>query len=290
MNWPELSRRLDLAGLRRGEDLGPPFPASTCLALPVELRDEAPDGSPGPVVAVTELRFEPVEWTSSDGLEAFLRLSTAEEVAAYAGHFGLLGLCAEHGLPYLHGRLGFGMAGDRMCQPEGHWERAGDWLRLVRAMRTALELAAAYQDGEEALSGPDVRASLELGLGWPDGHASAIVGEDGRRGGVSLLRAALDQLLALGGVRPTLYAEGPDEELTLRFAPGDLAFPLAGLLTRDLVFAAVRSDGVAICDGCARPYLPARKPRRDRLNFCKRCRDRAVPERIRKRRQRARES
>lgn len=292
-DWTELRRRLDLAGIREGQELGPHFPRHECLVYPLRLELDAPDGSEGPILVVDtdEPDFETKPWSARDGLQAFLALSTADDVFAYAKRFGLLGLCAEHGLLFLHGRIGYRWWSETKCMPGWTWERTGDWLRLGQCLRAILALAVQVREDESASVGNEVRSRIEAGLGWEAGHATKIYDVFGSMG---LLRASLDEALAISGVRPTLHAGGEANALSIRIAPvTDPFLSLGGLLARDLVFAVARSNGVAICDGCKQPYLPTdkkgrpRKPRSDRLHFCRRCQERSVPEKLRKRRQRA---
>ena len=53
---------------------------------------------------------------------------------------------------------------------------------------------------------------------------------------------------------------------------------LLAALVLQLVFAASRVDGFAICSACGRPYTPSRKPQAGRKNYCRdpECKNRAA--------------
>ena len=63
-----------------------------------------------------------------------------------------------------------------------------------------------------------------------------------------------------------------------------------GVLSRvylSLAMEAAKAPGVAFCTGCAGPYAPKRRPKRGQDNFCPRCREARVPQRLHMRRKRA---
>lgn len=96
------------------------------------------------------------------------------------------------------------------------------------------------------------------------------------------LEGVLQEWLDLGQVKPRVEW-GEDYGPRLQ----DYGRRLFGSLAHRLVCAAVGEQRRATCDGCGSLYLPSRKPRADRRNFCGRCRSRSVPEKLRKRRERA---
>ncbi len=64
--------------------------------------------------------------------------------------------------------------------------------------------------------------------------------------------------------------------------------PFLALQVYGALWGKDRAVEVALCDGCGQPYMPSRKPRADRRNFCQACRSSSLPARLRKRDQLAR--
>ena len=61
-----------------------------------------------------------------------------------------------------------------------------------------------------------------------------------------------------------------------------------GVLGVQLLTAMTSAQGLAVCDGCAKPYVRVgRRPQSGRANFCPNCRAGKVPGRLRQRRRRA---
>ncbi len=62
-----------------------------------------------------------------------------------------------------------------------------------------------------------------------------------------------------------MYADGA--KLLVRLG----GYGLYGALAIQLMFNVCRTDGLAVCTSCGTPYLPSRKPRRDRNSYCAEC-------------------
>ena len=48
------------------------------------------------------------------------------------------------------------------------------------------------------------------------------------------------------------------------------------LVARDLAFTVAKADGLAVCTGCGRGYIPRRRPRQGESNWCDDCRPTAA--------------
>jgi len=80
-----------------------------------------------------------------------------------------------------------------------------------------------------------------------------------------LLALVLEGWLARTGVEPAMFADR--DKLSVRLG-GD---GLYGALAIQLLFNVCRTDGLAVCTSCGAPYVPGRKPRRDRNPYCPDC-------------------
>jgi transposase-like protein len=74
-----------------------------------------------------------------------------------------------------------------------------------------------------------------------------------------------------------LTAVGPE----LNWRNGKITFELCGgslfgVLAVQLALAVNRSEGLAVCDGCKKPYIPRRQPRADQRHYCPDCGSKAA--------------
>ncbi len=102
------------------------------------------------------------------------------------------------------------------------------------------------------------------------------------------VQALLNHNINVTGTFQSLLTAGPRAnalELSGPLPPeGPLAAFEAGAAR---VLEAAKTPGVAFCTECASPYAPKRRPKRGQDNFCPRCRDARVPQRLHMRRKRA---
>jgi hypothetical protein len=80
-----------------------------------------------------------------------------------------------------------------------------------------------------------------------------------------VLARNLNEWLAWGGVTPNLFWQ--DRKRSIRLAGNGLF----GALAIQLLFDCCRTDGLAVCTACGTPYLPPKRPRRDRNAYCSDC-------------------
>lgn len=189
-------------------------------------------------------------------LEGFLSLADAKDkdILRYARQWGVLALC-KHGLPTSH---------FSECRPL-------DWPGPCAEPLTAWRH---YAKEANAL----VRLSLKLGRntlpqkqdwsGLPLRRPPRSV-EAGRL----LVAERITRWLTHGGVRARLAWR--QTRPTMSFGGGGLF----GALAIQLMLAASRTSGVAICSGCGMGYLPSRQPRAKERHYCEECRRRKVPQR-----------
>jgi hypothetical protein len=206
-------------------------------------------------------------------LDRFIRLRTAGGVLRFARSYGVLMLC-QHNLPATHNPACGRVVSGR--------EPIATWLHFARQAAAILTIAARLHDGKLG-----ERREWATIYEW-------VPADDRDRQlkslGLSLvldrwaLATLIDEWLDLGAVRPHFHwYEG--QEPGFEFGP--LTFTL---LAMQLMVAVCRASAWAKCDGCQNLYLRMqRRPAHNRRNYCPDCSERGIPERDRKRRQRARE-
>lgn len=210
---------------------------------------------------------------TEDVLPQFVRIAekgTPEAVLRFARRWGILDLC-DHGNPAAHAPG---------CEPTGR-EPIETWLRFSEQARSLIEIADHLHRKElpDADLWKAVYRRRERDAPW---WSRDVAGERMQ------LAMVLQEWLHLGGVAPSVQWADMGKGDGLRV--GLQREGLFGVLATELVFTAAKTDGLAWCDGCKGFYVPRRKPRKDRNNYCDRCREEGVPARMRKRRQRAREN
>ena len=226
---------------------------------------------------------EPADVTGM--LDAFVRIEDASDIRRFAERYGVLDIC-EHGLPSSHNPPAIPLGDQwRECRAWGergylYWEPVDLWLQFVSQMRALLSLAIDIRGGS-----PGRMADWQVafsGLLWVEDlgtRALQVVGKS-----VDLDRSALSERIntwmRIGDVRPGLSWEADSLASFHVFAT------TFGVLGIQLLFAATKAQGLAICDGCGMPYGPKMKPRKDRRNFCLKCGEK-VAGRLRKRAWRA---
>lgn len=215
-------------------------------------------------------------------LEGFLSLDGADDAAvfAFAQRWGVLEVCE-------HGYTAHSSAGHHTCH---NWEEPdfdekvmheplSAWRALIARGVAILHLAANLASGD---LGADEHWSAALGhpLVADKTQPYALAYERVN------LASLLDDWMWIGGVRPGFAYEHDSGDLRVQLSPGGLL----GALGVQLGFAAARSEALAMCSSCGRPYLPKRRPAAGRRSYCPDCglkaarRDASRAHRSRKRR------
>lgn len=275
-------------------------PARTARGLHPEWFDE--DYRP-PLVVVTErelrprdppARDDPGQADDRDLLRKFLGLTggrhgpktleeftskRADRVLKFARTYGPLHVCDEHSLPITHA-VGFGR---RSCH-EQNPEPLSVWWDYARKVDAVVRLAGRLRDGKR---GSDEQWGTLLD------RAPEEVREARRAGGLSNERADLarwvEWWLNLAAFRSGLrWGQGEEPRLVL-LDPSTSPVPLFAALARQLVLTVCGAADVEQCDGCGRPYQPARRPRAGENHYCPNCRENGIPARDAMRRYRRRE-
>lgn len=244
-------------------------------------------------------------------LESFTALADASDVAIveYAREHGVLGLCA-HSLPWTHnppgdekaamaiadGTRGAPTAGRgrgssvppalrrwlavqiaRGCRPQAvedserftAWEPLAQWRRWARQARALLNVAASLHQDKP---GP----AEDWSTIFTNGPRRAPWWKQTTAGDRIILAHVLNEWMVLANVRPLItWSIGRPPEVV--FSSGAGHATLFGTLACQLVFAAARSDGMAVCSSCGGMYTPTRRPRGDQRRYCPTCRRRGVP-------------
>lgn len=224
----------------------------------------------------------PEVWEDADPddlLGCFCRLSDAEpgEILDYARRYGLLRLCEKHGYSVEHPIYATDGGERESCWPPVEAEPLSAWREWSRRARATLAIAARLHRDDPKPGREDDWAVLGAWGRWDVGEDVSV----DRR----MLGRAVDDWLRNTRARPRVRWNPEAERPSVEIA----SFGLFQNLARDLALTVARRDGLAVCDGCGNPYTPSRKPRKDRRNFCKPCRDDGVPARLRMRDRRRRE-
>ena len=211
-------------------------------------------------------------------LEQFLTIADGyEPIIDFAERWGMLEIC-RHGLPACHGEC---LPVKSPKLPGHYWETYGDWHRYARIMRATLRLAAGRltDDDLEDLRGFSTLMSAPLFKTKAPKYASLQ------------LQVVLNVLSSVSHLHPLVLPVGPertDPVLGFQLPDGKLVLTfegsfrigcgLFGALVLQLLLAATRTDGLALCCACSLAYFPERRPRHDQRNYCQRCRRLGVPD------------
>lgn len=202
---------------------------------------------------------------------AALAQGRPERIRAYAGKWGVLGIDGFGewgGVPeYLPRRAGGFPPPLWTHHPSGGAEPLEVWRRYAKRARALLRVAAALHAGERA-DDSDWEDCFPPGyLGnAPPGYETP--GRWGLSGGISLWLGES----GAGGLRMTWF-DGVTPSIGLQLGET----PLLAALGFQLMFAAARSSGLAICSNCATAYFPRRPPRAGERRYCDPCREAKVP-------------
>ena len=307
MTKPSSSWRIDVLGTKGGQGLDRPIATGTVLVPScVEQLGERLCWGSTPEHPPMECHVGP-RW-----LESFAALAEASDgvIVRYARTHGVLGLCA-HGLPWTHnpprdrkaamaiadltrgapatgrGRRSRVSPAQRRwlaiqivqgCRPEAvedserftGWEPLAQWRRWARETLALLNVAASLHEGQP---GPVDKWSIVFeGVArrapwWKQSTTTDRL----------VLAHVLNEWMVLANVRPLItWSIGRPPEVILTSGSGDDA-TLFGALACQLVFAATRSEGMAVCSSCGEMYAPIRRPRADQRRYCASCRRRGAP-------------
>lgn len=227
-----------------------------------------------------------------DLLEKFINLSGAplEQIRDFAKRWGVLEIC-EHGYPSSHNSQTWPRAWrtSPVCSPLemsakklkalggdfflAGWDPIDRWRYFAQQARSILNLAAAlYQNKKGSLGDWEILFE-EYREGWGDSNRPW----ESKSPKIPrlFLAYALNDWLQLGGVRPAAFLmDGTGLRLELG---GPNLFSFLGV---QLVLAVSRTDQMAFCSNCGKPYLaPGRRPAINRRSYCPACRDSGVPQR-----------
>ena len=235
-------------------------------------------------------------------LDEFIDLSQAgnDNVVRFAERWGVLGIC-EHGLPRTHIRKVDDLVDiESYCRlrllpsPDAlvrrGWEPLASWVYYAEQARMMLTAASWLHQSKLVEDGD---AARKLGLprlqNWPF--------HDRLRAQMNCLKSQVCRWLLIGAVRPILSL---DDKMTFRIELGAKAdswnyqdaktllpysgewegTTLFGALGVQLMMAISRSEGLAFCSFCQRPYSPSRQIDPDRHNYCPSCRAAGIPSTI----------
>jgi hypothetical protein len=282
--WEEIDRRAAEAGLKRESTYT--FDR-TFRAHEIHVPEQIELVRSGDCLTLEVVELWEGRWrTPARGLlPAFARMANAqpEEILDFTSRWGLLGLC-EHGVPSSHNPpplRGGGHSGERTwCYPTEQ-ERIEDWRHFSSQARALLAIAVRVYRRK-----PGHPADWRTVYARSPSPEEAPWWERTPNADARMLGLVIEEWLYLANIRPQF--RWSEEVGGFGF---DLGAPgLFAHLARELAFTVARFDGLAVCSGCGYPYVPERRPRQDRLNFCSTCQDRGVPARLRKRKERARDA
>lgn len=287
MKQKDSLRELELAGMTGidGEGLTRPVPSRGWLKLyKVTLEGD---------YLVSSLEHEIVECEPSgtDLLQAFINLRDASpaQIEDFAQRYGVLELCRHH-LPRTHWDR-ITSDPDAIRLPEcpslscpdkfGHsQEPIEDWKNIARGLSAVLRVAAALHLGQSApldtwkdiiALGTGARPSFWQHLEQCE-HLSPTDRLTYHRRHLSRV---INWLTQVAHVHP--WFRWSDTGTVIEFGGPDVS-GLFGHLILQLTLAVSKKEAFAVCTECSKEYLPARRPARNRMNFCPDCRNAGVPQ------------
>jgi hypothetical protein len=176
----------------------------------------------------------------------------------FASKWGVLLLCEKHRLPASH-QPGCLLMGRRSPIDGMLWEPLEEWGLWARQARALLEIAVnLHQD--RVGSPANWRIVFEGSNNEP-----APWWKQSPTADRSVLTSVVNRWLELGNVRLQASWRGRTPEILL---PSPRLFPV---LAVQLLFAIFRTQGLAVCSSCGAAYVPTRRPRPDRRNYCSSC-------------------
>jgi hypothetical protein len=166
------------------------------------------------------------------------------------------------------------------------WEPIGAWRHYARQARAVLNIAACLHSGrpvatEDVETIDEWHATVEHGLAGINPETGLIdlpsqfpKWEPNYSDMGALVARVIEDWLWAGNVRPIFrWESGAPRMLFGQF--GSRGFEkhsgLFAALAMQLALAVGRTDGLAICSACSSAYVPLRRPRADRRNYCPSC-------------------
>jgi len=164
----------------------------------------------------------------------------------------------------------------RPCQPLGQennqfWTPLEAWRYFSRRMRVILDIAARLHEGRSGEKGRWDSLFKGATFQFPEYPLKWMSRSKLLEGERALLGWKVAEILELGGVHPSFF--WVDESPRLTLASGDLF----GALALELALAVGRMDSLAACSGCGMTYMPGKRRRGGRRNYCESCQKRGVP-------------
>jgi hypothetical protein len=211
-------------------------------------------------------------------LQRFISLkgANAPAIARFAQRFGVLGLCAEHGLPESHERAR-GPCPLREEPPGTFRERANDYRQLARVMDGLLTIAGFVLPPNSQPASTELWSPL---LKWPPPRGLVFSVTEGLRlapkPGVTLeedryrLALAVHRLIGWSDLRPLFHWDSGDRPRLDSFHGGSL---FAELSLR-LALAITGGRALSKCVGCGGIFAEPRRRGRPR-KYCRECGDQA---------------
>ena len=231
---------------------------------------------------------------------------SAEDFRRFAERFGAPHLCSNHLLPLHHPPTHGAIAGDPEW-PCGILRLPGNptkpstfvipvelWRLYAREVQAALEVAAALHRNRTGsaeawamlMLGPSSVFRKHLvqrnpGPTWPSEDTPDERTLANRR---DLFGCVLDGWLQLSAIRPAFRWPPNHKHPGIHLTGGGVH----GAVVRQVAFVAANVNGLAVCNGCGRAYVPVkRRPSATRSSWCPTC-GKAAADREAQRRRRAR--
>jgi hypothetical protein len=233
------------------------------------------------------------EITATVGLlETFADIAdgTDDQILSFARKWGKLDLCELHGLPVTHVQTpwwlypGQSLDDDPWFCPPGRevsdgriFEQLDAWRSWSRRVRSTLLVAAALQQ-KRLPSSDDWRRAFNLDFTPTEDFRDfqkiynytepANVPEAWAK-----LDLRLNHWVGLARARPFVERSAGKPRITLG---GNGLFAAIAI---QLMLAATRTQGMALCCGCGKLFSPRRRPRSDQRSYCSTCARDNVPAR-----------
>ncbi len=227
-------------------------------------------------------------------LDRFRQIEDGAGVLAFASRFGVLGICARHGLPSTHGPLPRREMADVKSSPSQRadvplydclpcgWPDVAEpvkrWLHFARQTRALLSIAAALHQAKRP-SAKDWAVVLEDVEPAEDRVKKAKRYAKDANLSRKALTASVDQWLLLAGSRPKFHWPESAPQPLIELQNGTV-----GVLAMQLAFAITKAHDLAVCSGCGQAYMRLKRKAQSggRRNYCLICRKKGIPERDRK--------
>jgi hypothetical protein len=241
---------------------------------------------------------------SSELLDQFVELaspaSESRDIEAFARQYGPMHICERHGIASSHRNLltTFSPLGpspnldegieSRFCAaklerrtPQTFSEPIETWRALAKRARRLLEIANTVRLSGK-VSADDWRQvdGMEESFGKTYGTSWSYLDNPWCRIG-----ANLDWWMVAADVCLRVVVDGP--ALSAQLGPNPRNWSSLSLVAIQLVLAITRGEGLAVCSGCAAPYIANRQPLAGKRvgrwiakrNYCLNCRTAGVPQR-----------